>query len=94
MVKKCLIGLGVLILGMVLPKNAHTQAYTKADTLRGMLSPLRTCYDVTFYDLEVKIDGEKRRIAGRNIIYFRATQAFKRLQIDLFANLVRHQRTH
>lgn len=30
--------------------------FTRADTLRGMLRPERTCYDVTFYDLHLRID--------------------------------------
>ncbi|RYF97601.1 MAG: M1 family peptidase, partial [Chitinophagaceae bacterium] len=30
------------------------QVFTKADTLRGMLTPLRTCYDINYYHLDVK----------------------------------------
>ncbi|HEX7574025.1 MAG TPA: hypothetical protein VF514_13105 [Bacteroidota bacterium] len=29
--------------------------FTRADTLRGMLRPERTCYDVRWYDLDVRI---------------------------------------
>ena len=32
------------------------EVFTRADTLRGMLTPLRTCYDVNFYHLDVKFD--------------------------------------
>ena len=31
------------------------EQFTKKDTLRGTLSPLRTCFDVGFYDLNIKI---------------------------------------
>jgi aminopeptidase N len=61
--------------------------FTKADTLRGTLSPLRTCYDINFYHLTVKFDIENKAIAGNNVFAFTATQDFDRLQFDLFENL-------
>lgn len=57
--------------------------YSKADSLKGTLSPIRSCYDVNFYDLEIKIDPSLKRIAGSNEIYFTANRDFKRLQLDL-----------
>lgn len=63
------------------------RAYTKADSLRGTLTELRSCYDVKYYDLTVKVNIEDKFISGSNKIYFTATQDFKRLQIDLFSNL-------
>lgn len=63
------------------------RTYTKADTLRGMLNPLRSCYDVTFYDLTIKVDIENKHISGSNKMYFTATEDFDRIQIDLFENL-------
>jgi aminopeptidase N len=64
-----------------------TYNFTKADTLRGMLTPLRTCYDVTFYDLRIKLDIPKRSLSGKNTFYFKVTQDFKTCQIDLFDNM-------
>ncbi len=61
--------------------------FTRADTLRGKLTPLRTCYDVTFYHLDVNVDIEKRSVQGSNLIRFKAMQPFTRMQIDLFANM-------
>jgi aminopeptidase N len=61
--------------------------FTRADSLRGMLSPLRSCYDVLLYDLDVKVDIDKKYISGSNTIKFLATTNFKKLQIDLFANM-------
>ncbi len=63
------------------------QNYTKADTLRGMLTPLRTCYDINYYHLDVKIDMENKSVSGSNEFAFTATQDFTKLQFDLFANL-------
>jgi aminopeptidase N len=61
--------------------------YTRADTLRGMLTPLRTCYDINYYHLDVKIDIEKQSVSGSNEFRFTATRDFTKLQFDLFENL-------
>ena len=61
--------------------------FTEADTLRGMLRPERTCFDVSFYDLKLKIMPETKAIAGRVDIYFRVVEDFQRMQVDLFENL-------
>ncbi|GAB3303076.1 M1 family metallopeptidase [Hymenobacter tenuis] len=62
-------------------------AFTRADSLRGALTPLRTCYDVNYYHLDVKLDVAKKAISGSNEFRFTATQDFSKLQFDLFANL-------
>ncbi|GAB3232222.1 M1 family metallopeptidase [Hymenobacter seoulensis] len=62
-------------------------AFTRADSLRGALTPLRTCYDVNYYHLDVKLDIAKKAISGSNEFRFTATQDFTKLQFDLFANL-------
>ena len=61
--------------------------FDRADTLRGMLTPLRTCYDVTFYGLDIAVDPSTQSIQGKATIRFRATQPFTRCQVDLFANM-------
>ena len=66
------------------PKPA---AFTRADSLRGGQTPLRTCYDLNYYHLDVKLDPAQRFISGSNLFRFVATQDFNRLQFDLFANL-------
>ncbi|MEM0997580.1 MAG: M1 family metallopeptidase [Bacteroidota bacterium] len=75
----------LLFLAAVVP--ALAQPFTRADSLRGALRPERTCYDVYFYDLEVKVDPEKQRISGRTDIHFTAMQNFTEIQVDLFANM-------
>jgi hypothetical protein len=43
-------------------------AFTRADSLRGSLTtPLRTCYDLNYYHLDVKLDPAKRFISGTNL---------------------------
>lgn len=66
-------------------KEKHT--FNRADTLRGSLSPLRSCYDINYYHLDVKVDIDQKFISGSNEFRFTATQDFNKLQFDLFANL-------
>ena len=61
--------------------------FTRADTLRGAPTPLRTCYDINYYHLDVKFDINNKFISGSNLFKFTATQDFTQLQFDLFDNL-------
>ncbi|GJM35459.1 MAG: peptidase M1 [Saprospiraceae bacterium] len=61
--------------------------FSRADTLRGMLSPERSCYDVTFYALNVRINPDRRYLEGYVDIEYRVKETFNRLQIDLYANM-------
>jgi aminopeptidase N len=63
------------------------EKFTRADSLRGNLTPLRTCYDIDYYHLDVKFDIDQKFISGSNLFKFTATQDFTKLQFDLFANL-------
>ncbi len=80
-------------LSAILPCKSSAQFYltdhhfTHADTLRGSLSPLRTCYDINYYHLDLKFDISKRSVSGSNLFKFTATQDFRKLQFDLFENL-------
>lgn len=58
-----------------------------ADTLRGTLSPIRSCFDVTYYNLQLKVDVEEKSISGVNHIHFKNVEDFDSIQIDLFANM-------
>ena len=66
---------------------AEKNNFTRADTLRGMLTPLRTCYDINYYHLDVRFDIKHKAISGSNLFKFTATQDFTKLQFDLYANL-------
>jgi aminopeptidase N len=61
--------------------------FSRADSLRGSLTPLRTCYDLTYYHLDVKFDIKNKFISGSNQFNFTATSDFSKLQFDLFQNL-------
>lgn len=62
-------------------------SFTRTDSLRGMLTPLRTCYDVTYYHLSVKVDTATRSIEGFTTIKFNVVQDFDVLQVDLFETM-------
>ena len=61
--------------------------FTAADSLRGMLSPERSCYDVGYYELYLDVNLEKRFLDGKVNFHFNAVEDFSLLQFDLFENL-------
>ena len=88
---KC--ALSLLMAGAsLLPAKAQLgvakETFTRADTLRGSLTtPLRTCYDINYYHLDVRFDIDKKFISGNVLFKFTAVNDFNKLQFDLFANL-------
>jgi aminopeptidase N len=66
----------------------QAQEHTRKDSLRGGLTSLRSCYDVTFYDLNIEIDEQEKSIErSANTMHFTALSDFKSFQIDLAANM-------
>ncbi|MBS1683416.1 MAG: M1 family metallopeptidase [Bacteroidetes bacterium] len=59
------------------------KTFSRADTLRGSLRPERTCYDVQFYELRVKVDTVHQSISGSSEIFFKAVTDITTMQIDL-----------
>ena len=57
---------------LIVFKFSFAYLSTNPDSIRGALRLERTCYDVTFYDLKVDIDPDRKRIEGSNDIYFTA----------------------
>jgi aminopeptidase N len=91
MIKK--IFLATFIAVMLISANTFAQlgtvkeTFTRADSLRGYLSPLRTCYDINYYHLDIKFDIDNKFISGNVLFKFMATTDFTKLQFDLFSNL-------
>ena len=68
--------------------SAISQPFSRKDSLRGNLTELRTCYDVTFYDLSVMVDEKEKSLEkSYNIIYFTVVSDFEKMQIDLALNM-------
>jgi len=60
---------------------------TRADVLRGEYGPWRANNDLLSYDLDIRVDPEKKSIGGKNTIRFKMLKDDTRIQLDLFANL-------
>lgn len=60
--------------------------YTEKDSLRGMLNHSRSCYDVTSYNLKIKIIPQKKYIYGSTDVYFKLLENTSTIQLDLFEN--------
>jgi hypothetical protein len=60
---------------------------THADSARGADNPNRSWWDVTYYDLNVRLSPRDSSFSGWNRIAYRAVQAGKTLQLDLQAPL-------
>src|SRR5690606_40627722 len=59
--------------------------FTKADTLRGSITPERAWWDVLHYDLSVEVFPEEKSISGKNIIRYKVLKPGAVMQIDLQA---------
>ncbi len=63
------------------------QPPSRADILRGAYSEWRANNDLLSYDLDIRVDPEKRFLSGKNTIRFKMLKDDTRIQLDLFANL-------
>ncbi|MHA4894400.1 M1 family metallopeptidase [Pedobacter sp. PWIIR3] len=72
-----------------LVSNAQVGAkqFSKQDSLRGQYGSLRSCYDINYYHLDVRIDPIEKTVSGSNEFRFTAVTDFSQLQIDLFSDL-------
>ena len=76
-------------LDMEIPEKAEPYPKpTPRAKLLGELTAPRTCYDVTFYELNIDIDLDNRMIAGYVNFYAWAVNEFTELQFDLAKNMV------
>ena len=76
-------------LDMEIPEKAEPYPDpTPRAKLLGELTAPRTCYDVTFYELNIDIDLDNRMIAGYVDFYAWAVNEFTELQFDLAKNMV------
>ena len=71
------------LFALLLCLTACAQEFTKADELRGSITPERAWWDVTYYDLKVKVDPDKKYIEGSNTITYKVLNNEKSMQIDL-----------
>ncbi len=58
-------------------------APTRANILRGEYGPYRANNDLLYYQLDVRVDPEKKSLSGKNNIRFKMLQDGSRIQLDL-----------
>src|ERR1700761_2522900 len=69
--------------------SSHSQlltperTFTRADTLRGSITPERAWWNLLKYDLSVTPDYDKQTLSGENALTFVATADGQTMQIDL-----------
>jgi len=82
--------LALVLVTSVLAKTSPQQTPTvptRADILRGEYGQYRANNDLLSYDLDIRVDPDKKLIGGKNTIRFRMLNDDNRIQLDLFANL-------
>ncbi|MCK7555099.1 hypothetical protein MKQ70_08785 [Chitinophaga sedimenti] len=73
----------LLVAGLVAAISAEAQQFTRQDTLRGTLTADRSWWDVTHYDLHVKVLPHDSSLTGKNVIHYRVLRPYQLMQIDL-----------
>ena len=79
--------LAVLLASPTAARAQDTAVFTRADTLRGSITPQRAWWDVAFYDLHVAINPADSSIRGYNGITYRVLHPAQEMQIDLMTPL-------
>ncbi|MCH6200750.1 M1 family metallopeptidase [Aquiflexum sp. LQ15W] len=59
------------------------EKFTRADTLRGSITPEREWWDLNYYHLAVEVFPETKYIKGTNTVRYQVKKAHQVLQIDL-----------
>jgi aminopeptidase N len=80
--KKPLIVSFILVLTLA---SAYSQEkkFTRADTLRGSITPERGWWDLNYYHLAIEVFPEKKYITGTNTVRYKVINEHQSIQIDL-----------
>jgi len=73
----------LIIIQFIVLFKAYSIEYSLKDSLRGYLNEYRSCYDVKFYDIDIKVDIDKKLISGSNKIFYLSIENKDTIQIDL-----------
>ena len=77
----------IFFLFLVFISSFASAQYSLADSLQGGETDERSCFDVTFYELEVEFLITEKKIKGKSKVHFTAIDSSKVIQLDLFQNL-------
>ena len=68
----------------ILPALLFSQnTFTHDDTLRGSITRERAWWDLTYYELRVRVDPDKQRLEGSTTVFYKVLEPYQTLQIDL-----------
>ncbi len=67
--------------------NNFNWVFSRGDTLQGSLNKFRSCYDVFYYDLDIKIEPDLKEVSGITTIHFIVKEPTDKIQIDLTPSL-------
>ena len=73
----------LLFLFSIITSLSFSQEFTRADTLRGSITPERAWWDVQYYDLKVDVNPTTQSLRGSNIITYKVLKPQSVMQIDL-----------
>ncbi|AMQ57119.1 M1 family metallopeptidase [Algoriphagus sanaruensis] len=75
--------LGIFALLLSLSSSYSQKSFTRADTLRGSITPERAWWDLNYYHLAIEIFPETKSIKGSNTIRYQVKSEHQVLQLDL-----------
>jgi len=81
-------GIPMLCMALMATLTAGAQQFSRADTLRGSITPERAWWDVTNYDLHVQVDLDDSTFTGFNTITYKVLKTDSVMQIDLQVPMV------
>lgn len=74
----------ILVFCLALPIFLFAQpTFTHDDTLRGSITRERAWWDVTYYELRVRVDPDKQSLEGSTTVFYKVLEPYPTLQIDL-----------
>jgi aminopeptidase N len=63
------------------------RAPTRAELVKGEYGRYRANNDLLYYDLDIRVDPEKKRIGGHNVVRFKMLNDDSRIQLDLVPHM-------
>ena len=77
-----------LVIAMCCTSLVSAQEFTRQDSLRGSITPEREWWDLTYYNLDVSVEPDKKYISGSTTVGYTVLSPHQVLQIDLQSPLV------
>lgn len=74
----------ICLILFLLPTFLFSQEkFTYDDTLRGSITRERAWWDLSYYELRVRVDPDKKSLDGSTTVFYKVIEPYQSLQIDL-----------